>query len=122
MEMHNFIEIMIDEFGCDKKEAEKALNYANEKMKEVSPDLSIPEQIDEYLGKFDEYEQEQKDFLKERILSVIGTNPESAEEAFREGIRISKELSTKMLRLRLRSLAATALLDTLRATAARQSA
>ena len=90
MEMHNFIEIMIDEFGCDKNEAEKALNYANEKMKEVSPDLSLPEQIDEYFGKFVELEQEQKDFLKERIFAIDTTNLES-EEAFRKGIQIWKE-------------------------------
>ena len=113
---------MIDEYGCDKNVAEEAFIYAYEKIKDVSPYLSLPEQIDEYLGKFDEYEQEQKDFLKERILSVIGTNPESAEEAFREGIRISKTFIDKNVRLRLRLLAATALLDTLRATAARQSA
>ena len=113
---------MIDEYGCDKNVAEEAFIYAYEKIKDVSPYLSLPEQIDEYLGKFDEYEQEQKDFLKERILSVIGANPESAEEAFREGIRISKTFIDKNVRLRLRLLAATALLDTLRATAARQSA
>ena len=88
MEMHNFIEIMIDEFGCDKNEAEKALNYANEKMKEVSPDLSIPEQIDEYLGKFG-LDQEKKDFFKDKIFA-LDANLE-VEEVFRKGIQFSKE-------------------------------
>ena len=88
MEMHNFIEIMIDEFGCDKNEAEKALNYANEKMKEVSPDLSIPEQIDEYLGKFG-LDQEKKDFFKDKNFA-LDANLE-VEEVFRKGIQFSKE-------------------------------
>ena len=88
MEMHNFIEIMIDEFGCDKNEAEKALNYGNEKMKEVSPDLSIPEQIDEYLGKFG-LDQEKKDFFKDKIFA-LDANLE-VEEVFRKGIQFSKE-------------------------------
>ena len=51
MEMHNFIEIIMDEFGCDKNFAEKVFNYVYEKTKEVSPDLSLTEQVDEYLGK-----------------------------------------------------------------------
>ena len=51
MEMHNFIEIVMDEFGFDKNVAEKVFNYAYEKTKEVSPDLSLTEQVDEYLGK-----------------------------------------------------------------------
>ena len=63
--MPNFIEILMDEFGCAKNIAEKAFIFANEKMKEVSPDLSLPEQIDEYLGKFG-LEQEKKDFFERR--------------------------------------------------------
>ena len=90
MEMHNFIETIMDEFGWDKNFAEKVFNYANEKMKEVSPDLCLPEQIDEYLGKF-EIEQEKKNFLKEKISSFDLTTLEVEEEAFRKGIQFSKE-------------------------------
>ena len=89
MEMHDFIEIIMDEFGCDINEAEKAFNYANEKMKEVNPDLSLPEQIDEYLGNFG-LDFKKKDFLKEKIFALDAVL--ELEEAFRKGIQISKAL------------------------------
>ena len=101
MEMHNFIEIMIDEFGCDKNEAEKALNYANEKMKEVSPDLCLPEQIDEYLGKF-EIEQEKKNFLKEKIF--LSTLPPLKKKKYSEkefNFRKSTKLPKKFFAIRI---------------------
>ena len=89
MEMTNFIEILMDEFGFAKNVAEKAFIYANEKMKEVSPDLSLPEQIDDYLGKFG-LDQEKKDFFKDKMFSLDLTTLE-VEEAFRKGIQFSKE-------------------------------
>ena len=52
----------MDEIGCDKNEAEKALLKANEKIKEVNTDLSVSEWLDECLGKIG-MEPEKKNFL-----------------------------------------------------------